>query len=471
MLNSYLGEDGWCSGDGCSKGCSMVSCSGAVEGDEGSDVGSVTGVGGMVVDSVGADALSDCILIDYLLVALSSRVPITQELRQLSPAKNDYGTCSTLADGTLELRATRDNLKYTITEASVRKERKQGHISVRWSLSTGSTVNDQRLKLGGEDEAAENSSKQGRNLQKDESEVFETLKQGKSSGETDISPQEKDKSVSEERGERNLRLKAVLRYSKRKSLARKKDYRRSRELQSLALRRMLKLTWRKEWMNHFRRVSNEFNSIRTSTCLLNDLTRDDLKELYRLMMLKYGDNRPERNRKGFYWGLTTISASGEIRKDEDLLSTLGGMLIEKQAQQVINLVNVERIFSVVCPTMSNRHKDWLVQEQTTLGKDFSNPLMVDSLLKTVWLSTHHIYVCEELASPQDYDLWIPPKELASQEQRLIGKGFIKSVDSWVNGLTRKETSSPLKFFNVSTLQECEVFGHAVLKIDAANILK
>ncbi|GJZ68357.1 hypothetical protein Tco_0631597 [Tanacetum coccineum] len=40
-----------------------------------------------------------------------------------------------------------------------------------------------------EDEAAENSSKQGRNLQKDESEVFETPKQGKSSGETDISPQ------------------------------------------------------------------------------------------------------------------------------------------------------------------------------------------------------------------------------------------------------------------------------------------
>ncbi|GJX49255.1 putative ribonuclease H-like domain-containing protein, partial [Tanacetum coccineum] len=40
-----------------------------------------------------------------------------------------------------------------------------------------------------DDEAAENSSKQGRNLQKDESEVFETPKQGKSSGETDISPQ------------------------------------------------------------------------------------------------------------------------------------------------------------------------------------------------------------------------------------------------------------------------------------------
>ncbi|GJZ97090.1 hypothetical protein Tco_0669424 [Tanacetum coccineum] len=40
-----------------------------------------------------------------------------------------------------------------------------------------------------EDEATENSSKQGRNLQKDESKVFETPKQGKSSRETYISPQ------------------------------------------------------------------------------------------------------------------------------------------------------------------------------------------------------------------------------------------------------------------------------------------
>ncbi|GJU82252.1 putative ribonuclease H-like domain-containing protein [Tanacetum coccineum] len=41
-----------------------------------------------------------------------------------------------------------------------------------------------------EDDDAKNSSKQGRNLQKDESEVFETPKQGKSSGEIDISPQD-----------------------------------------------------------------------------------------------------------------------------------------------------------------------------------------------------------------------------------------------------------------------------------------
>ncbi|GJY16284.1 ribonuclease H-like domain-containing protein [Tanacetum coccineum] len=55
-------------------------------------------------------------------------------------------------------------------------------------------------------------------------------------------------------------------------------------------------------------------------------------------------------------------------------------------------------------TMSNRHKDWLVQEQTALGKDFSNPFMADNLPKIIWLSTHHIYVCKELASPQGYGL-------------------------------------------------------------------
>ncbi|GKD21429.1 hypothetical protein Tco_1223132 [Tanacetum coccineum] len=36
-----------------------------------------------------------------------------------------------------------------------------------------------------------------------------------------------------------------------------------------------------------------FNLLVVNIGLLNDLTRDDLKELYRLMMLKYGDSRTE----------------------------------------------------------------------------------------------------------------------------------------------------------------------------------
>ena len=55
--------------------------------------------------------------------------------------------------------------------------------------------------------------------------------------------------------------------------------------------------------------------------------------------------------------------------------------------------------------MSNPQKDWLIQEQTTLGKDISNPFMADNLPKIVWYSTHHILKSKELASPQGYGLW------------------------------------------------------------------
>ncbi|GJS94639.1 hypothetical protein Tco_0801607 [Tanacetum coccineum] len=40
-------------------------------------------------------------------------------------------------------------------------------------------------------------------------------------------------------------------------------------------------------------------------------------------------------------------------------------------------------------TMSNRHQELASLEKTTSGKDFSNPLMADSLPKTIWFSTHH----------------------------------------------------------------------------------
>ncbi|GJS61239.1 retrovirus-related pol polyprotein from transposon TNT 1-94 [Tanacetum coccineum] len=41
-------------------------------------------------------------------------------------------------------------------------------------------------------------------------------------------------------------------------------------------------------------------------------------------------------------------------------------------------------------TMSHRHQELASPKQTTIGKDFSNPLIVDSLLKTIWLSMHHV---------------------------------------------------------------------------------
>ncbi|GJR12534.1 hypothetical protein Tco_0795186 [Tanacetum coccineum] len=121
------------------------------------------------------------------------------------------------------------------------------------------------------------------------------------------------------------------------------------------------------------------------------LTRDDLKELYRLMMLKYGDN--SCNVYCLTMEAAHIYMLTEVKYP--LPPRVCKAMLEKK------LLGDRKDES----TMSNRHKDWLVQEQTALGKDFSNPFMADNLPKIVWYSTHHICVCEELASPQDYGLW------------------------------------------------------------------
>ncbi|GKA32850.1 hypothetical protein Tco_0719217, partial [Tanacetum coccineum] len=50
-------------------------------------------------------------------------------------------------------------------------------------------------------------------------------------------------------------------------------------------------------------------------------------------------------------------------------------------------------------TMSNRHQELASPEQTVSSKDFSNPLIVDSLLKTIWFINAPCFCNEALAIP------------------------------------------------------------------------
>ncbi|GKA51175.1 hypothetical protein Tco_0744371 [Tanacetum coccineum] len=72
--------------------------------------------------------------------------------------------------------------------------------------------------------------------------------------------------------------------------------------------------------------------------------------------------------------------------------------IQKQIDDMEAMMEVRRIFKCWLYnhttnghqfTMSNRHQELASLEQTASGKDFSNPLMVNSLPKTIWFSTHH----------------------------------------------------------------------------------
>ncbi|GJT15469.1 hypothetical protein Tco_0874175 [Tanacetum coccineum] len=70
-------------------------------------------------------------------------------------------------------------------------------------------------------------------------------------------------------------------------------------------------------------------------------------------------------------------------------------------------------------------KNWLVQKQTAFGKDFSNPFTANSLLKTIWFSTHNAshapcYSNEALA--------IPEQTATGKE---ISNPFMAGEDCWV----------------------------------------
>jgi hypothetical protein len=65
-----------------------------------------------------------------------------------------------------------------------------------------------------------------------------------------------------------------------------------------------------------------------------------------------------------------------------------------------------KIFVVINSPSLNDKRDWLIQEQTALGKDNSNPFMACNLPKIVWfLNSPSSSKANELASPQDYGLW------------------------------------------------------------------
>nr|GEV08752.1 hypothetical protein [Tanacetum cinerariifolium] len=66
-------------------------------------------------------------------------------------------------------------------------------------------------------------------------------------------------------------------------------------------------------------------------------------------------------------------------------------------------------------------KELASPKQTDLGKDFSNPLMVDSLPKTIWLSMHHV---------------IAIKHWLFQSKRLLNTAPLQTLDRMVHDLNR-----------------------------------
>ncbi|GJX49571.1 hypothetical protein Tco_0276416 [Tanacetum coccineum] len=119
--------------------------------------------------------------------------------------------------------------------------------------------------------------------------------------------------------------------------------------------------------------------------MLKSISRDDLTELYRIVMNRYGLDGPEDKLEKGFWKclrvmfeepLSTDSIWSEIEQQK----ILSWRYYDTSRVHCLNLESMDvyllsdRKYPLPTEfTMSKQHKDWLVQEQTALGKDFSNP--------------------------------------------------------------------------------------------------
>ncbi|GKB36777.1 hypothetical protein Tco_0881719 [Tanacetum coccineum] len=116
--------------------------------------------------------------------------------------------------------------------------------------------------------------------------------------------------------------------------------------------------------------------------LLNDLTRDDLKELYRLMILKYVDNRPEEEFERVLWG--DLKTMFDPPSEEDAIWKL------PHQQQILNW----RYFhscSVHCLTVEAAHIYMLTEVKYPLP-----PRVCKAMLEKKLLGDRKDEVCYQL---------------------------------------------------------------------------
>ncbi|GJZ85730.1 hypothetical protein Tco_0651069 [Tanacetum coccineum] len=201
-------------------------------------------------------------------------------------------------------------------------------------------------------------------------------------------------------------------------------------------------------MNVVTRSNGQKRWFSTLMRVLSVFDREDLDAVYKLVMDIYQDKIPEGFDKVLWgdlivmfnpdeqdefwnsqhewkvvsWKLHSSSGVHTLMTDEGLVVH---MLIEKKYPlkkeilvQMLKLkLESEEESTMALELIRFIKKSWLVQDQTVLGKDYSNLLIADSLLKTIWFINAPCYDNEALASPNTND-----EELSIPEQTATGKG-------------------------------------------------
>ncbi|GKC34802.1 hypothetical protein Tco_1047186 [Tanacetum coccineum] len=158
------------------------------------------------------------------------------------------------------------------------------------------------------------------------------------------------------------------------------------------------------------RVNGHFKAFNYLMEVLHIFDRHDLFHLYDLVMKQYSEIILEGIELILWGDLKIMIESSTKENDQELKDgTVIYMLVERRyplskelLQRMLDFgLEVEEESTAALHLKQTASvKSWLVQKQTTFGKDKSNPLIVDSLLKTIRLSIHLVVYNEELAIPE-----------------------------------------------------------------------
>ncbi|GJS68345.1 hypothetical protein Tco_0682910, partial [Tanacetum coccineum] len=160
------------------------------------------------------------------------------------------------------------------------------------------------------------------------------------------------------------------------------------------------------------RVNGHFRPFNYLMEVLHIFDRQDLLHLYDLVMKQYSEITPE-DIELILWGDLKIMMESSTKEndqgleveEESTASLQLSWLVQDQTvpgKDKSNLLIADSLLKTIWLSMHHvmAMKHWLVQKQTDFGKDKSNLLIVDSLLKTIRLSIHLVVYNEELTIPE-----------------------------------------------------------------------
>ncbi|GKC70581.1 hypothetical protein Tco_1116464 [Tanacetum coccineum] len=145
------------------------------------------------------------------------------------------------------------------------------------------------------------------------------------------------------------------------------------------------------------RVNGHFRAFNYLMEVLHIFVRQDLFHLYDLVMKQYSEITPEGIELILWGDLKIMMESSTEENDQELKDgTIIYMLVERRYSLSKELL--QRMLDLGLEV--EEESTAALHLQMDFGKDKSNPLIVDSLLKTIRLSIHLVVYNEELAIPE-----------------------------------------------------------------------